>query len=106
MKEALPAATEQWPKQGTPANPRAWLVSTAYHKAVDLLRRTASFDSKRDELQKTAELKQQLADAGENMREGTSDIDHFNDDRLRLIFTCCHPALVLEAHVALTLRTL
>src|SRR5258708_14275687 len=106
MQEAFATALEQWPKQGMPANPRAWLVSTAHHKAVDVLRRTASFDSKRDELQKTAELKQQLADAGENMPEGTSDNDHFNDDRLRLIFTCCHPALVLEAQVALTLRTL
>lgn len=106
MQEAFATAVEQWPKQGTPANPRAWLVSTAHHKAVDLLRRTANFDSKRDELQKTAELKQQLADADENMREGTFDTDHFNDDRLRLIFTCCHPALALEAQVALTLRTL
>jgi RNA polymerase sigma-70 factor (ECF subfamily) len=106
MQEAFAIALEQWPKQGAPANPRAWLVSTAHHKAVDMLRRTASFDSKRDELQKTAELKQQLAHADETMREGTSETDHFNDDRLRLIFTCCHPALALEAQVALTLRTL
>jgi RNA polymerase sigma-70 factor, ECF subfamily len=106
MQEAFATAVEQWPRQGTPANPRAWLVATAHHKAVDLLRRTARFDSKRDELQKSAELKQQLAAADEDMQHEVSGNDEFNDDRLRLIFTCCHPALALEAQVALTLRTL
>src|ERR1700757_5104396 len=61
MQEAFAAALEQWPTQGMPANPRAWLVSTAQHKGVDLLRRNARFDSKREELQKIAELEQQLA---------------------------------------------
>jgi RNA polymerase sigma-70 factor (ECF subfamily) len=111
MQEAFTAALEQWPRHGMPANPRAWLISTAQHKGVDLLRRSARFDSKRDELQKIADLEQQLADADENMRRhgSTSDAsgdDPFGDDRLRLIFTCCHPALALEAQVALTLRTL
>jgi RNA polymerase sigma-70 factor (ECF subfamily) len=115
MQEAFTVALENWPEQGTPANPRAWLISTAQHKAVDALRRSARLDCKREELQKIAELEQQLADADENMRrhdltDGDHDGDPFGDlyqdDRLRLIFTCCHPALALEAQVALTLRTL
>jgi len=115
MQEAFTVALDQWPKQGVPANPRAWLISTAQHKAVDALRRSARLDSKREELQKIAELEQQLADADDNMRrhdstgadnEGEPFGDLYQDDRLRLIFTCCHPALALEAQVALTLRTL
>jgi RNA polymerase sigma-70 factor, ECF subfamily len=111
MQEAFTVALEKWPEQGTPANPRAWLISTAQHKAVDALRRSARLDSKREELQKIAELEQQLTDADQNMRRhdstgGDHDGDPFGDDRLRLIFTCCHPALALEAQVALTLRTL
>ncbi len=102
MQEAFTTALKQWPKQGVPDNPRAWLVSTAHHKGVDMLRRRTSFDSKRDELQRLAELEQQLSDAEENMLRQ----DEVSDDRLRLVFTCCHPALVLEAQVALTLRTL
>jgi RNA polymerase sigma-70 factor (ECF subfamily) len=105
MQEAFAVALEQWPKRGIPDNPRAWLVSTAHHKAVDMLRRRSRFDSKREELQKIAELEQQLseseADSNDMLRP-----DAVSDDRLRLIFTCCHPALVLEAQVALTLRTL
>jgi RNA polymerase sigma-70 factor, ECF subfamily len=110
MQEAFTTALEKWPEQGVPANPRAWLISTAQHKAVDQLRRRARFDSKRDELQKIAELEQSIADADENMRRqgmmSDRSEDPFGDDRLRLIFTCCHPALALEAQVALTLRTL
>jgi RNA polymerase sigma-70 factor (ECF subfamily) len=111
-QDAFTIAIEQWPRDGMPENPRAWLVSTAQHKAVDLLRRRARFDSKREELQKIAELEQQLAGTDENMlRSGSAQDDRFNDgpfgdDRLRLIFTCCHPALALEVQVALTLRTL
>jgi RNA polymerase sigma-70 factor, ECF subfamily len=105
MQEAFTVALAQWPERGTPANPRAWLISTAQHKGVDSLRRSARFDSKREELQKIAELEQQLAVTDENMLRHPSD-DFFGDDRLRLIFTCCHPALALEAQVALTLRTL
>jgi RNA polymerase sigma-70 factor (ECF subfamily) len=101
MQEAFAAALEQWPKRGIPDNPRAWLVSTAHHKGVDMIRRRTRFDSKRDELQRLAELEQQLSEA-ENMLQP----EELSDDRLRLIFTCCHPALVLEAQVALTLRTL
>jgi len=102
MQEAFAAALEQWPKRGIPDNPRAWLVSTAHHKGVDMLRRRTRFDAKRDELQRLAELEQQMSEAEENMLRP----DGVSDDRLRLIFTCCHPALVLEAQVALTLRTL
>jgi RNA polymerase sigma-70 factor (ECF subfamily) len=112
MQEAFTVALEQWPEQGIAANPRAWLISTAHHKALDILRRNARFDSKRDELTKIAELEQQLAgmNAEDQMQRGLSDengnAEAFGDDRLRLIFTCCHPALALEAQVALTLRTL
>jgi RNA polymerase sigma-70 factor (ECF subfamily) len=111
LQEAFAAALEQWPTQGMPANPRAWLVSTAHHKGVDLLRRNARFESKREDLQKIAELEQQLALADETMLHNPTSKNQFGedgleDDRLRLIFTCCHPALALEAQVALTLRTL
>ncbi len=102
MQEAFTTALEQWPKQGIPDNPRAWLVSTAYHKGIDMLRRRTRFDSKREELQKIAELEQQLSEAQQDVLLQ----EEVNDDQLRLIFTCCHPALALEAQVALTLRTL
>ena len=105
MQEAFTVALAQWPRQGVPDNPRAWLVSTAHHKAVDLLRRRSRFDSKREELQKLAELEQQLSEADENMLRQDA-VSALSDDRLRLIFTCCHPALALDAQVALTLRTL
>jgi RNA polymerase sigma-70 factor (ECF subfamily) len=106
MQEAFAAALEQWPKRGIPDNPRAWLVSTAHHKAVDMLRRRSRFESKREELQKIAELEQQLSESEADPSEDMLRPDAVSDDRLRLIFTCCHPALVLEAQVALTLRTL
>jgi RNA polymerase sigma-70 factor, ECF subfamily len=107
LQEAFAVALEQWPQQGTPANPRAWLISTAHHKGIDLLRRRTRFDARREELQHLAELEQQLSDADEDrLRHGQIDNHSVDDDRLRLIFTCCHPALVLEAQVALTLRTL
>ena len=107
MQEAFTAALEQWPERGVPESPRAWLISTAHHKAIDSLRRRARLESKRDQLQHIAELEQQFADAENQMLSGrTNDGEIFGDDRLRLIFTCCHPALALEAQVALTLRTL
>ncbi len=88
---------QKWPSDGTPANPRAWLISTARHKAIDRLRRDQRFERKSEEIAKTAEI----AARPESDREE----EMFADDRLRLIFTCCHPALPLEARVALTLRT-
>src|SRR5579871_5015331 len=105
MQEAFAVALEEWPKRGIPENPRTWLVSTARHKALDSLRRAANFESKRGELQQIAALEQRFAAEDADMSGPHTD-DRFPDDRLRLIFTCCHPALALEAQVALTLRTL
>jgi len=96
LHDAFTAAVEQWPRDGVPANPRAWLVSTGRFKGVDALRRRARFDAS------LAKLAEQL-DAGTRDVTG-SDTEDLEDDRLRLIFTCCHPALPPEAQVALTLR--
>jgi RNA polymerase sigma-70 factor (ECF subfamily) len=98
VQEAFAAALVAWPKTGPPANPRAWLVSAGRNKAVDLLRRRALLESKRDELARLNALAEQVADVPEETM--------LKDDRLRLIFTCCHPALPREAQVPLTLRTL
>lgn len=99
-QEAFTVALEQWPRQGVPANPRAWLISTARHKALDAMRRRARWEDAGDPKETLAALAQQPAlDAEE---DGLA----VEDDRLRLIFTCCHPALNLDAQVALTLRTL
>jgi RNA polymerase sigma-70 factor, ECF subfamily len=109
-QEAFATALEQWPRQGTPQNPRAWLVSTGKHKAVDLLRRRARFENKREELQRLAAIEEQLAlDPEDAILSGETETlsePMQRDDRLRLIFTCCHPALMIDAQVALTLRTL
>jgi len=99
LAAALEAALAQWPDEGTPANPRAWLIRTARNKAVDQMRRRALLDEKRAEMETDAELD----------RQGGVEVDDevaVRDDQLRLIFTCCHPALAVEAQVALTLRTL
>jgi RNA polymerase sigma-70 factor (ECF subfamily) len=97
LQEAYAVALQKWPSEGTPANPRAWLISTARHKAIDRLRRDRRFERKSEEIAKTAEI----AARPESDREE----EMFADDRLRLIFTCCHPSLPVEARVALTLRT-
>jgi RNA polymerase sigma-70 factor (ECF subfamily) len=91
LHEAFRAAMEQWPEAGIPANPRAWLVSAGRFKAIDQLRRLRRFQP----LDEQAELPDATALAGDELLE---------DDRLRLIFTCCHPALASDAQVALTLR--
>jgi RNA polymerase sigma-70 factor (ECF subfamily) len=96
LHEAFAAAVEQWPRDGTPANPRAWLVSAGRFKAIDGLRRRARFDAS------LAELAERL-DADADDAAGWED-EGVDDDRLRLIFTCCHPALPPDAQVALTLR--
>jgi RNA polymerase sigma-70 factor (ECF subfamily) len=96
MHDAFTAALERWPRDGVPANPRAWLVSTGRFKAIDALRRRARFDASQ------AELARRLEDAGPG--PGPEEDDGLADDRLRLIFTCCHPALTPDAQVALTLR--
>jgi RNA polymerase sigma-70 factor, ECF subfamily len=92
MHEAFRAALEQWPSEGVPANPRAWLVSAGRFKAIDSIRRQARFDVlDEDKIESLA-------------AEAPPDADAIEDDRLRLIFTCCHPALSPDAQVALTLR--
>ncbi|MEL6247344.1 MAG: RNA polymerase sigma factor, partial [Cyanobacteria bacterium J06627_15] len=95
LQDAFAAAAEKWPQQGVPTNPRAWLVSTGRFKAIDTLRRRTRFDAS------LADLAAKLDTAA-----GPDIIDDspIADDRLRLIFTCCHPALSPEAQVALTLR--
>ncbi|MEM6353694.1 MAG: sigma-70 family RNA polymerase sigma factor, partial [Cyanobacteria bacterium P01_D01_bin.14] len=95
LQDAFAAAAEKWPQQGVPTHPRAWLVSTGRFKAIDTLRRRTRFDAS------LADLAAKLDTAA-----GPDIIDDspIADDRLRLIFTCCHPALSPEAQVALTLR--
>jgi RNA polymerase sigma-70 factor (ECF subfamily) len=95
MHEAFAAAVEQWPSEGMPGNPRAWLVSTGRFKAIDRIRRRAKYDVS---LEDVAEQIESIAAEPAGDREGVED------DRLRLIFTCCHPALAQDAQVALTLR--
>jgi RNA polymerase sigma-70 factor (ECF subfamily) len=96
LHDAFASAVEQWPRDGVPANPRAWLVSAGRFKAIDTIRRRARFNASLSELAEQLDAKQQA--------ERTPDSDEVEDDRLRLIFTCCHPALAPEAQVALTLR--
>ena len=96
MHDAFAAAVEQWPRDGVPANPRAWLVSAGRFKAIDRIRRRARFDAS------VAELGERLdTDASDATAWTGEDVE---DDRLRLVFTCCHPALPPDAQVALTLR--
>ena len=93
-QEAFAIAAERWPRDGTPANPGAWLTSTARNRAIDRLRRD-----------RTLAEKTRLLDIPEAVEDEMHET-HFPDERLELIFTCCHPALALEAQVALTLRAL
>ena len=95
VQEAFIAAMAQWPRDGVPDNPRAWLVSAGRFRAIDRIRQRARFDAS------LAELAWRLAEDEQEVAEPASGIE---DDRLRLIFTCCHPALAPEAQVALTLR--
>jgi RNA polymerase sigma-70 factor (ECF subfamily) len=103
MHEAFAAALSLWPRIGVPGNPRPWLISTARFKAIDTLRRRARFDASQDELVRYLEAQGSSAEKS-NKEEEDSLEDGFEDDRLRLIFTCCHPSLPPEARVALTLR--
>jgi RNA polymerase sigma-70 factor (ECF subfamily) len=97
-QEAFAAAVDQWPVSGIPEFPRAWIIQTARHKAIDRLRRQSRFQEK---------LESYAASGFERTSEEPNyDTEEIADDRLRLIFTCCHPALAQEAQVALTLRTL
>ena len=96
LHDAFTAAVEQWPREGVPQNPRAWLVSAGRFKAIDKIRRSARHEETVAEL--VRELDEDAEIAPETEREGVED------DRLRLIFTCCHPALQPDAQIALTLR--
>jgi RNA polymerase sigma-70 factor (ECF subfamily) len=97
-QEAFAAAVDQWRTDGIPEFPRAWIIQTARHKAIDRIRRQTRLKEK---LESYAE-----SGLSPTVEEPNYDTDEIPDDRLRLIFTCCHPALALEAQVALTLRTL
>ena len=96
VHDAFAAALQRWPQEGVPTNPRAWLVSTGRFKAIDALRRRARFDASQEK------IAEQLQTESDNTTEYRDE--HVEDDRLRLIFTCCHPALAPEGRVALTLR--
>ena len=95
LHEAFAAAVEQWEREGVPANPRAWLVSTGRFKAIDVLRRRDRFDNSLMEIAKRARR---------NSASSSRDGDEIEDDRLRLMFTCCHPAIAANVQIALTLR--
>ncbi|HTD55811.1 MAG TPA: sigma factor, partial [Silvibacterium sp.] len=95
MHEAFAAALASWPETGIPDNPRPWLISTARFKAIDGMRRRARFDAVQTDLALHIERR---------ANEAPPEDEEIEDDRLRLIFTCCHPALAPEAQVALTLR--
>src|SRR4030095_4647295 len=97
-QEAFAAAVDQWPVSGLPEFPRAWIIQTARHKAIDRIRRRTRFEQKLESYAAT-----ELSQEAEEPNFETNDIP---DDRLRLIFTCCHPALAPESQVALTLRML
>jgi RNA polymerase sigma-70 factor (ECF subfamily) len=100
MHEAFAAALESWPQMGIPDNPRPWLISTARFKAIDAMRRRARFNGAQKDL--IAHLESRTIDAPSGIEE--IEDEEIEDDRLRLIFTCCHPALPPEAQIALTLR--
>jgi RNA polymerase sigma-70 factor (ECF subfamily) len=97
-QEAFAAAVDQWPASGVPEFPRAWIIQTARHKAIDRMRRQGRFQEKLESYV--------LSGFARTSEEPNYDTKEIPDDRLRLIFTCCHPALAPEAQVALTLRTL
>ena len=104
MHEAFAAALSLWPKSGVPGNPRPWLISTARFKAIDTLRRRARFDASQDELARYLEEQWSAAEWSNKNEEDRLEELGLEDDRLRLIFVCCHPSLAPEARVALTLR--
>lgn len=98
LQEAFLAALERWQRDGVPTNPASWLLTTARHRAIDKLRRATTFARKQAYLQSLATLEQQSFSTHEN--------NCFPDDQLKLVFTCCHPAISAEARIALTLHTL
>ncbi|HXF73815.1 MAG TPA: RNA polymerase sigma factor [Actinomycetota bacterium] len=96
VQDAFAVALERWSRDGVPGNPAGWILTTARNRAIDRLRRERTLERKLEQLRRLEELRPPQG----------GDVDAFPDDRLRLIFTCCHPALAPEARVALTLRTL
>ncbi len=103
MQDAFAVALAQWPSEGIPANPRAWLVNVGRHKAIDRLRRHMRFLAKRQQIEADMISEQRI---GQWFPEDATEDGGLVDDVLRLIFTCCHPALPGEAQIALTLRTI
>src|SRR5437899_2707198 len=97
LQEAFALALEQWPRDGVPHNPRAWIIGTARHKAIDRIRRAARFSERRDELTRMIEQDAESSAPAAVLADQTT----LPDERLRLIFTCCHPALASEAQIAL-----
>jgi RNA polymerase sigma-70 factor (ECF subfamily) len=97
-QEAFATAVEQWPESGVPESPRAWIVSTARHKAIDRLRRRSNYSEKLEEYVRAGFMRE--------FEQPDYNLEEIPDERLRLIFTCCHPALAADAQIALTLRTL
>lgn len=100
MQDAFAVALDRWPRDGVPANPGAWITTTARRKAIDRLRRDRTLAEKRTQLEADAAVDALTRD------EEAPEMTELQDDRLRLIFTCCHPSLAAEAQIALTLRTL
>ena len=103
VQDAFISALETWPSRGVPSNPGAWITTTARNRAIDRLRRRRRLVDKTEQLARESALETELRGIGSDTNEGAMLIA---DDRLRLIFTCCHPALAMDARVALTLRTL
>jgi len=101
LQEAFTSATSKWPREGTPAHAGAWLTTVAHHKLIDAIRRDKTRNDKQAEVAFESTRLQPFAEP-----EWRKETQEYPDDRLRLIFTCCHPSLVREAQVALTLRTL
>jgi RNA polymerase sigma-70 factor (ECF subfamily) len=103
VQDAFISALETWPDRGVPDNPGAWITTTARNRAIDRLRRRKRLTDKTEELAREATIEADLRAMDTGLPE---DVVYIGDDRLRLIFTCCHPALAMDARVALTLRTL
>jgi RNA polymerase sigma-70 factor (ECF subfamily) len=106
VQDAYLSALEVWPQRGLPANPGAWITTTARNRAIDRLRRRQRLREKTELLGRQAIIEEELAALEPGETDAAADDMPIDDDRLRLIFTCCHPALALDARVALTLRTL
>ena len=107
VQEAFVTALETWPLRGVPDNPGAWITTTARNRAIDRLRRRKRLAEKHELLKREAAIANELAAIDPDAAiDGASGVSPISDDRLRLIFTCCHPALAMDARVALTLRTL